>query len=515
MNTSSYGSFGDLLRDFRKRRKLRQQELAERLGIHRNTIGTWERGDYLPDSKAMVLELARYLALGDEETRQLLEASLNALPRYWKVPFQRNPFFTGREEILASLHSAFSAAKTGAVSRSVALRGIGGIGKTQTAVEYAYRYFQTYRAVFWLAAETPESLITSLVGLAGLLELPEQREQEQGRVVVAVLHWLNTHRDWLMIVDNVSSVDVVKPLLPTAREGSLLFTTRLPELNTLAFPLSLQPLSCAEGTRFLLQRTGFNSPSSLAQPQAEWALEEIVTALGGLPLALEQAGAYIQKTQCSLAEFLQLFRDFPLEVLQEQDTAADHPFSVARTFALSFELLQHESPLAAEMLTTCCLLAPDAIPEDLLLAYTPPSKQQDGLALVSLLRFNALLKDLLAYAFISRNVHEKTLTVHRLVQLVIREQWDASALRQRAEQVIIALNSIFPGSEQLSAIESWPHCQLLVPQVFASVHLLDLYHILSPAGPDLCVERERICISAASTSKPSNCSNVHWSSKRR
>src|SRR5215469_9954454 len=98
-------SFGALLKTLRRRQRRTQQQLAAALGVHRSTLFRWERGDYLPESKAQVLELARYLTLDDQETRQLLEASLTALSPYWLVPFPRNPYFTGREEILAALHT--------------------------------------------------------------------------------------------------------------------------------------------------------------------------------------------------------------------------------------------------------------------------------------------------------------------------------------------------------------------------------------------------------------------------
>src|SRR5258708_34898885 len=93
------GTFGAVLKGFRTQRELTQQKLAEKLGVRRNTIGSWERGDFLPQSKGVVLELAKHLHLDDEEIHQLLEASLTLAP-HWLVPLQRNPYFTGREAIL-------------------------------------------------------------------------------------------------------------------------------------------------------------------------------------------------------------------------------------------------------------------------------------------------------------------------------------------------------------------------------------------------------------------------------
>jgi DNA-binding XRE family transcriptional regulator len=125
--------FGALLKAFRTRRHLTQQRLAAALGIHRHTIGRWEQGDVLPASKGIALEVARHLNLNEQETRHLLEASLTALAPHWYVPFRRNPFFTGRGEILEALHTHLSTDHGVALTQSYALQGLGGIGKTQLA----------------------------------------------------------------------------------------------------------------------------------------------------------------------------------------------------------------------------------------------------------------------------------------------------------------------------------------------------------------------------------------------
>src|ERR1051326_3985276 len=127
--------FGELLKAARRRQKLTQGQLAQRLGAHLNTLWAWERGDYLPATRGLVLELARQLRLDEAETRQLLEASLTALVSYWTVPTLRNPFFTGREELLEQLHTLLAAEQSLAHIQSHALSGLGGIGKTQLALE--------------------------------------------------------------------------------------------------------------------------------------------------------------------------------------------------------------------------------------------------------------------------------------------------------------------------------------------------------------------------------------------
>src|SRR5947209_8605197 len=116
-------AFGDLLKSFRKQRRLSQQALATLLGVHRNTVSIWERGDFLPESKTIVLEVAHQLHLNDRDTRHLLEASLTGINLHWHVPFPRNPFFTGREAILETLHAQLGTDQAVALTQSSALHG--------------------------------------------------------------------------------------------------------------------------------------------------------------------------------------------------------------------------------------------------------------------------------------------------------------------------------------------------------------------------------------------------------
>src|SRR5215470_2414641 len=107
-------------------------------------------------------------------------------PTIWHIPYQRNPYFTGREDILSQLHRTLHAENAVALSHPQGISGLGGIGKTQTALEYAYRYRAEYDAVFWVRADSVASLTSSLVELAHVLQLPERDEKDQEIIVQAV-----------------------------------------------------------------------------------------------------------------------------------------------------------------------------------------------------------------------------------------------------------------------------------------------------------------------------------------
>lgn len=202
--------FGDLLKRLRRRKHFTQQQLAEQIGVHRDSISSWERGEFFPETPTMLHEIARVLDVSEDEKRLLFEAlygTASMLPLH-NFP-EHNPYFTGREEILAQLHAQLTTGKSVALIQTQAISGLGGIGKTQVAIEYAYRFFAHYHDVLWVAAESRETLMTSSLTLARRLRLPEQEEREQHKVVEAVKRWLREHKCWLLILDNIEDLSLV------------------------------------------------------------------------------------------------------------------------------------------------------------------------------------------------------------------------------------------------------------------------------------------------------------------
>ncbi|HZR39444.1 MAG TPA: TIR domain-containing protein, partial [Ktedonobacteraceae bacterium] len=183
-----------------------------------------------------------------------------ALPATWNIPYSRNPFFLGRDNELARLRSHLQAGQATALSQPQAISGLGGIGKTQLALEYAYRYHQDYQIVLWARAENNEALISSYVTIASLLRLPEREAQEQDIMVQAVKIWLQTHRGWLLILDNADELALLPNFLPSTPGGHLLLTTREQAVGRLAHRLEIGTLLPEQGALFLLRRAGLIAP---------------------------------------------------------------------------------------------------------------------------------------------------------------------------------------------------------------------------------------------------------------
>lgn len=417
----------------------------------------------------------------------------------WNIPIARNPFFTGRDALLEQLHTQLQPPWATAISQPQAISGLGGIGKTQLAIEYAYRYRQEYQAILWARADTTEALNAAYTEIAGLLELPQKEAQEQEIIVQAVKNWLQETHDWLLLLDNADDLNIVQPFLPPIYPGHLLLTTRAQTMGKLARRLEIEPLDREGGAVLLLRRAGviapdasFNTASASDQSLALALTKE----LGGLPLALDQAGAYIEETQCDLADYHQQYQTRRAELLAHRGVLVDdHPESVATTWSLSFAKVEAANPTVAELLRACAFLAPDAIPEELLVEVlkTPlvvsdkPERRRKRGGWFSRLtsgssskhklthltksggEINEAVAILRAYSLIQRNREGKTLQMHRLLQAALRDTLSVEEQRDWMQRTSSAIRAIYPGE----GVENWPAFERLLPHILICVTWLE------------------------------------------
>ena len=465
------------LRQERGRRGWSQSELARILGTTQVNVSRWEKGMTIPgpyfrqrlgDVFDKSLEDLGLLLVGVDEDESSNSPPVDASqplvrPFFWIVPYRRNLFFTGREDILTALHTLLTSNQTAALTQAQAISGLGGIGKTQTAIEYAYRFREHYQAVLWATASTRDTLIADVVRLAAHLNLPERFEQDQDIVVRAVKRWLGLHQGWLLILDNVDDLALIADILPGQGAGHVLLTTRLQAVGSLAHSIEVEKMGLEEGVMFLLRRTKQLAPGQLFQSSAQSSLaEEIVLVLDGLPLALDQAGAYIEETRCGFSTYLELYHTRRQVLLQRRGrVSTDHPEPVATTWALSFRQVKQEDPAAADLLRLLAFLDPEAIPEEILIEGACELGTLLGPAVADPLERNAAMAVLLHYSLMRRDPEKKILNIHRLVQAVLKDAMSKEQQKMWTERALRAINRAFPDVE----LSTWDQCLRCLPHV--------------------------------------------------
>lgn len=452
---------GKLIRHVRELLGLSQPELADKVDANGITVSRWEREVGQEPSLFHQRKLAELFGLEVVELGYFQAGDEQASQKLWSVPYQRNPFFVGREEALQRLRDTLVAGKSAVLTH--ALSGLGGIGKTQLAIEYAYKFQGDYQAVLWAGADSQEILLADVAGIARTLDLRISKKQDQ--VMYAVRHWLETHSDWLLVLDNVENLRTLDGILPRGKEGyqgHILLTTRRQALGSRAKKIPLETMRADDGATLILRRAK-KLPEDAALATAteidQVKAKDISTEMGGLPLALDQAGAYIEETMCSVGEYLELYLTRRAELLARRGAEpSGHPLSVSTTLSLSIERVRKVNPAACELLTFCSHLHPDAIPEDLIVAGSPELGPLLMAIATDPLQLDKAIQVLGRYSLVHRDAETRMLSVHRLVQAVVQDAMTADHRRMWAERTVQALNRACVGAVLLDE-RYLPHMQ--------------------------------------------------------
>jgi tetratricopeptide (TPR) repeat protein len=397
------------------------------------------------------------------------QAHTSSLPPIWNISFPRNPHFTGREELFAQLRAAFDAGEVAALTQPQAIHGLGGVGKTQLAVEYAYRYAREYDLVWFVRSESSSVLASDLAQLAMALQLPERDERDQNIVVQAVRRELSQRNRWLVIFDNAEEPNDWSPFhLP--QTGHVLITSRNPNWSARAHPLDVQVLPRAQAVEFLLRRTNTSFPSFPSVPlqtetremrEIKESAEQLADALGCLPLALEQAGAYIEANGKTIAEYLKMYRAHERDLLAHKP-ATDYPQSVATTWQISFDAIAQQSAASVALLNLLAFFAPDAIPRELL--QTEEVCETLRVSWDDEFEFDKAVQPLRRYSLV--RVGNGLFDVHRLVQTMVRDQMDNAARKTFAQAALKCIDDAFPFDSD--DVRTWTDCARLLEHARAT-----------------------------------------------
>jgi hypothetical protein len=372
-----------------------------------------------------------------------------------------SPFFTGREAVLDRLDHAFTETSCEGRPHVQVLSGQGGNGKTQIALKYVARHWKEYKAIFWVRCASSDECKGGFVGIARQLGLPEAHEAEQARVVAAALRWLEEHLGWLLVLDNADDPQEVKGFLPRSGTGHILVTSRAQSFDVLGVsPNSVPPFTHQEAIQFLLERTDRKDASS----SERGATEELSRELGYLPLALEQAGAYVAAKQARFQDYLATFRKTRLKLLEKMPPVhGDYSNSVATTWRLNFGEVKKKSRAASDLLWLSALLYPDAIPLELLeqgyqhlgpaIARALTKYQDEPVAL------DELLEPLTRFSLVQRNREARTYSIHLLMQEVLAAGMKRKQRACWAERVVRAMATVFPPAD----FHNWLLCERLLP----------------------------------------------------
>jgi TIR domain/NB-ARC domain/Tetratricopeptide repeat len=362
--------------------------------------------------------------------------------------------FTGRAEQLDKLDAILMQDKPAAVTQASvgrgAVQGMGGVGKTSLAIEYAHRFRGLYAGVCWCPAETRTGLLSALANLAVTLGASTAEEADVEKAAKAALRRLAEQRaTWLLVYDNVTAPDQIADFLPSAG-ARVLITSRFSDWSELADEVALDVLPLEEGIALLQSRTG-RSDAGGAQKLAE--------ALGRLPLALDHAAAYCKRTQMQFADYATKASS----LIAAAPRGASYPRSVAATFDLAVTEALAQCPAAEPLMAYLAQCAPERIPMMLVEgAVEDEAERQEALAVlseVSLLKHDPFEDGTPA------------VTVHRLVQAVARARSETNGAAQDAVGRLTArLVTTYP--EDSYNPQSWPLCAKLTP------------HLLARRGPD-------------------------------
>ncbi|NUP14836.1 MAG: tetratricopeptide repeat protein [Streptomyces sp.] len=377
-------------------------------------------------------------------------------PRVWGNLPPRNPNFTGRATLLELLDQRLQEGTTTVLPE--AIHGMGGVGKTQLAIEYAYRHQAEYDIVWWIPAERPGQIGQALVELAQRLGLVTTTEANiAGPAVREALREGRPYSRWLLIFDNADNPEQVRHYFPQGGNGTILVTSRNRRWGQVGGSLEVDVFT-REESKELLRRSG--------PPLQDGEADALAEALGDLPLALEQAAAWRAETGMPASEYLRLFENKRMELL-EVAPPPDYQLPVAAAWNVSLDHLETRSPAALRLLQLCSYFAPDPISRSIFsgLGNSSIFPELDA-ALNDPMKLARAIREVNRYSLARIDHRTNSIEMHRLVQLVLNNRMtseEQTRMRHGAHTLLAAADPKTPESPA-----SWPRYAELYSHVIAS-----------------------------------------------
>jgi len=376
-----------------------------------------------------------------------------AIPQIWNVP-ARNADFTGRGGTLELLRDKLAGGGV-AVVVAQALYGLGGVGKTQVALEYAYRFMSDYDLIWWVPAEQAEEIILALAELARKMGL--KVGDNMAEAAEAALEELrrDTTPHWLLIFDNADNPKELEPYLPTG-SGHVLITSRNQAWSHSAEPLEVDVFTRDESVAHLMHHVPEMDPADA---------KRVADALGHLPLAVEQAAAWLEETGMPARVYVEQLATQSTRILS-LNQPDDYPTPVVATWNLSFEQLKERSPAAVRLLQLCAFLSPGPISMTLLygdqmIASLLPFDE----SLSEKLMLGRVIRDISRFALVRVDQGSNSLQIHRLVQAVIRSQMtdeDQLTVMHEVHEVLVGAR---PSRGETDDPANWSRYNLIWPHL--------------------------------------------------
>ncbi|KAJ5058662.1 hypothetical protein J3E74DRAFT_467267 [Bipolaris maydis] len=386
--------------------------------------------------------------------------------RYQNIPSTLSPRFWGREDVLNSLQAALCPQQKAHQLRTFALYGMGGVGKTQIALQYAIRHRELYKAMFWVTAENVIKMGQSFREIAKLLGLSqtEQELQDTQGCMLKVKNWLTEASDpWILIFDNADDLEVLRHAWPTNGAGSVLLTTR--DANAVHSPASrgfhVQPFDITAGSEVLLNLIGLDSASASNRERAV----EITKALGGLPLALTQIGGFIVQRKLPLRDFLPLYERNASRIDARKTSISDYEHTLSTVWEMSMKKLKGDALILFNMLP---YFQPDSIDEIILSQGSTSLLEPTYEFLQDDMDLGDAEEVLLRTSLVNKNADDAVLSVHRLIQATILRNQSPDTQKKIFNIVVRILSWGFPNtwSEDVGhQFQSWANCEKCLPHV--------------------------------------------------